>query len=334
MNMIKRMNGIAMMGALLICGAPISLMADSGGTPAGYTGAPDEQACQVCHGRGTPLNSGPGRIAISVVNATGYTPGRPLRLRITLEDVYAVKWGFQMTSRRTGAGPVVAGTFSPIADQGTSAKPSDANPTYIGQSLTGTRLNQQNRVAWETDWNAPSDASGDIVFYAAGVAGNNLSGADSGDSVYTTQLTVRQGTEAVSGTRVLPQFVFGEGFISTLSFANMQTIPATVRVNFFNAEGAPMLVNGNSSRVITLPSKGSASIRADDTGPQTQGWALIDMPDGVTGHGVFRQRVQGRIDQEAVVMFSRTDSKLERFIYDQTAGFDTALVLLNTSYNA
>ena len=92
-----------------------------------------------------------------------------------------------------------------------------------------------------------------------------------------------------------------------------------------------MPVNGNASRLLTLPGRATAVIRADDTGPTTQGWALIDMPDGVTGHGVFRQRVPGRIDQEAVVMFSRTDSKSERFIYDQTPGFDTAMVLLNTS---
>jgi hypothetical protein len=318
-------------GALLLCGASLLLAANSDSTPAGYSGAPVDQTCAACHGRPQPPNNGSGRLSLSLVNATGYTPGRPLRLRITLEDPFGARWGFQLTARRGSGSDVAAGGFAPIQGQGTAVAPSEANPAYINQSASGTRPNIPNRVSWEVDWNAPPELSGTVSFFAAAVAGNNTNGADSGDFVYTSQLVVAQGGEAVSASRVLPQFVFGSGFISTLSFSNTKDLAAIVRVNFFGADGSPMPVNGDASRMITLPPKATASIRADDTGPLTQGWALIDMPDGVTGNAVFRQRVSGRIDQEAVVMLSRTDSKLERFIYDQSPGTNTALVLLNTS---
>lgn len=321
----------SLLGMLLFCGVPGFLSANSDSTPAGYSGAPADQTCAACHGRPQPPNNGSGRLSLSVINATGYTPGRPLRLRITLEDPFGAKWGFQLTARRGSAAEVTTGGFTPVAGQGTAVAPSEANPTYINQSAAGTRQNIPNRVSWEVDWNAPPEVTGNVVFFAAAVAGNNTNGADAGDFVYTAQITVLQGGEAISASRVLPQFVFGSGFTSTLSFSNTRDVPSTVRVNFFSSDGAPMPVNGDPSRVLQIPPKATASIRADDTGPLTQGWALIDVPDGVTGNAVFRQRVSGRIDQEAVVLLSRTDSKLERFIYDQSPGTNTALVLLNTA---
>lgn len=320
----------SILGGLLLCGSSL-LPAHTAGTAIGYSGAPDENSCSACHGRSQAANTGGGRITVLAVNASGYTPGRPLRLRITLEDPFGARWGFQMTTRRgTGTSSPIGG-FTALPDQGTVVAPGEASPTYINQSSAGTRPNTPNRVSWEVDWNAPSTMSGTVIFHVAGVAGNGDGGADMADNVYTGVLSVQQGAEAVQASRVLPQFVFGQGFISTLAFANTRETSATVRVNFYTPEGAALPVNGNASRLLTLAPKGSAFIRADDTGPTTQGWALIDLPDGVIGHGVFRQRVPGRIDQEAVVMLSRTDSKLERIVYDQTAGLDTALVLLNTS---
>lgn len=323
-------------GALLFCGASYLLTGNSDGTtPKGYSGAAEESTCSACHGRPSQPNEGLGKITISLVNATGYTPGQPLRLKITLEDPFAVRWGFQLTTRREAASSSPVGTFSDIPGQGTTtAVPGTTTAVVINQSANGTRPNTLKQVTWEVDWNAPAGLTGVIYFHAAGVAANG-DGRVEADSVYTTRFTVGQGAQAVTGTRVLPQFVFGTGggagFVTTLSFANQKDAPATIRVNFYNAEGAPMPVNGNPSQAINLAGRSTAIIRADDTGPLTQGWALIDMPEGVTGNAVFRQRVPGRADQEAVVMLSRTDSSSERFIYDLTPGTGTSLVLLNTS---
>jgi hypothetical protein len=325
-------------GALLFCGASFILTGHSNGTTAkGYSGAPDESTCGACHGLPNRPNEGLGRISISLINATGYTPGQPLRIKITLEDPHAVKWGFQLTTRREGGSSSPVGTFSDIPGQGTTtAVPGTTTAVVVNQSSSGTRTNTLKQVTWEVDWNAPLGTTGVIYFYAAGV-GANGDGSEKFDfdNVYTTLYTVGQGAQVVTATRVLPQFVFGTGggagFVTTLSFANQRDAPATIRVNFYNAEGSPMPVNGNPSQAINLGGRSTAIIRADDTGPLTQGWALIDMPEGVTGNAVFRQRVPGRADQEAVVMLSRTDSSSERFIYDQTPGTGTSLVLLNTS---
>lgn len=336
--MMSMQSGFRMttIGALLFCGASFTLLGHSDGTtPKGYSGAAEELTCSACHGRPNPPNEGLGRISISLVNATGYTPGQPLRIKITLEDPLAVKWGFQLTTRRETGSSSPVGTFSDIPGQGTTtAVPGTATAIVINQSASGTRTNTLKQVTWEVDWNAPAGITGLIYFHAAGV-GANGDGSVESDYVYTTMYSVGQGAQTVTGTRVLPQFVFGTGggagFVTTLSFANQRDAPATIRVNFYNAEGSPMPVNGNPSQALNLAGRSTATIRADDTGPLTQGWALIDMPEGVTGNAVFRQRVPGRADQEAVVMLSRTDSSSERFIYDQTPGTGTSLVLLNTS---
>lgn len=336
--MMTRQPGIrgTIIGALLFCGASFTVSGHSDGTtPRGYAGAAEESTCSACHGRPNPPNEGPGRISISLINATGYTPGQPLRIKVTLNDELAVKWGFQLTTRRDAGSSSPVGTFSEIPGQGTTTvPPGSATAVAINQSSSGTRTNTLKQVVWELEWNAPAGMTGLVFFYAAGV-GSNGDGNVSGDNVYTTLYTVGQGAAAVTATRVLPQFVFGTGggagFTTTLTLANQRDAPATVRVNFYNVEGTAMPVNGDASRALNIAGRSTATIRADDTGPLTQGWALIDVPDGVTGNAIFRQRVPGRADQEAVVMLARTDSSSERFIYDQTPGTGTSLVLLNTS---
>lgn len=306
-----------------------SLSANSGGAPAGTAGAPGQGTCAACHGSGTP-NAGSGSIRVEVLNGAAYTPGQPLTLRVTLNDPAARRWGFQLTARRASANTQTLGAFASIAGQGTTTP----NASTIGHGSGGTRPGTAGPATWEVTWNPPADDQGDVTFYAAGNAANNNGQADGGDQVYTTSLQVPvASTGTVSGNYVLPQFVFGQGFITTLSFANANDAVANVTVNFFNDSGQPLQVGGSTNRVIQLNPKASASIRADDTGPTTTGWALIDLPDGVTSNAVFRQRVGGRIDQEAVVLLSRSNSTEARFIYDQSGSLNNALVLLNTSTN-
>lgn len=299
----------------------------TGSNPSGLAGAPGQSTCAACHGSGS-VSTGPGRVRIEAVSATGYAPGTALRLRVTIEDPDARRWGFQLTARRASANTQPMGTFTNVAGQGTSIP---AQPT-IGHSAAGTRPGTANSASWEVDWNPPAANEGPVIFYAAGNAANNDNNSDPGDRVYTTSLQVEPaGATDVTGNTVLPQYVFGAGFISTLSFANTRDAAATVRVNFLNDSGAPLNVNGQSAHTLNLAGKASASIRADDSGPTTQGWALIDLPDGVTGNAVFRQRVSGRPDQEVAVLLSRANATEARFIYDQTGSLNTGMAIVNTS---
>jgi hypothetical protein len=314
------------LGAMLA----LPIFANSGGAPAGLAGAPGQETCASCHGSGTANPSG-GRLSVTVVAGTNYVPGQPLRLRITLEDGTARRWGFQLTARRTSANTQTLGTFTSVSPQTTAPQ-----STTIGHNSNGTQNGTAGSASWEVQWNPPAADEGPVTFYAAGNAADGNGSANSADKVYTTTLQVApQGATELTGNRVLPQFVFGTGdagFISTINFSNTRSTAANVTVSFLTDNGAAMTVGGSSTRTVTLPAKGSAQVRADDSGPFTQGWALLDMPDGVTANGVFRQRVSGRPDQEAAVLLSRANSTEARFSFDESVpGLTTVMAMVNSS---
>jgi hypothetical protein len=54
----------------------------------------------------------------------------------------------------------------------------------------------------------------------------------------------------------------------------------------------------------------------------------VVMPDSVTGYGVFRQVVEGRGEQEAVVPFSSATATRSTLIFDDS-GFTTSVAVVN-----
>jgi hypothetical protein len=104
----------------------------------------------------------------------------------------------------------------------------------------------------------------------------------------------------------LPQFAFGGGWSTALHFSNTTGSVLTVQVNFIADNGTPLNV--------PLVGIGTVAFRTIDLNPGTTavletlnqdnlvtGWVEAMVPVGVIGYGVFRQSVQGRGDQEAVV---------------------------------
>lgn len=320
--------GIRQLLIIAACALPVA--ANSTGPIGGLTGAPNHQTCAICHGTGD-VNSGGGRIRVEAINASTYTPGQTLRLRITIEDSAASRWGFQLTARRASANTQTLGGFSLVAGQGTTI-PAPSNPVLVQHNSSGTRPGITGSTSWEVDWNPPAANEGAVIFYAAGNAANNNSQADSGDRVYTTSVQIEPaGTGMPTGNAALPQFVFGGGYSSELNFSNIGNDAAMVQVTFLNDSGGPLTVNGSSEATLSVPGKGTATIRAADVGPLTQGWALVDLPDGVSAGGVFQQVVAGRPDQEAAVLLVKANSTEARFSYDQTGPYNTGVVIVNTS---
>lgn len=131
---------------------------------------------------------------------------------------------------------------------------------------------------------------------------------------------------------VLPQFVSGGGWYTALYFSNSKTSPETVRVDFVADNGTPLNVpalNGTSA-IVTIPAGGSARIEATNTGDLVQGYAAVNLPEGVTGYGVFRQSVAGTPDQEAVVPLANAGSTSASLTFDDT-NFTTAAGIVNPS---
>src|SRR3974390_1248123 len=81
---------------------PILVHAHSFGAPIAETGAPGETTCVGCH-TSFALNSGAGSLALSFSSGSTYTPGTPVTITITLSDPNAMRWGFEITARQTGA---------------------------------------------------------------------------------------------------------------------------------------------------------------------------------------------------------------------------------------
>jgi hypothetical protein len=136
-----------------------------------------------------------------------------------------------------------------------------------------------------------------------------------------------------SAAGILPQFVFGGGWYSALYFANTSSISASLPISFFSDDGNPLSVpslGGVSTTTLNLAPHGTAVIEAPNNGPLNQGYASFSLPSGVVGHGVFRQSVQGRPDQEAVVPLSSVLSTTSTLIWDDTA-YTTAVAVANPS---
>lgn len=139
-----------------------------------------------------------------------------------------------------------------------------------------------------------------------------------------------------TGDRVIPQFVDGGSWKTSMFFVNLENHSVSFQVLFFRDDGGDMsvpivgqgLVRGLN---ITLDAAGSIEFESSGTAPVlTQGWALLSQStnDSVGGFAVFRQSVPGRADQEAVVpIVSQYDNHFV-LLFDNTT-FTTAIALSN-----
>lgn len=315
--------------ALVFSGA---LMANSTGAPAGAAGVPGEGVCTDCHG-GT-ANSGPGRIRVALVDATNYRPGQPVRLRVTLEDPNAARWGFSLTARATANANTAAGTFTVTDATNTRIVAGGGSLQYVTHTATGTRRGTSGSSTWEVEWTGPQ-AGGGVTFYVAGNAANNDGEAGNGDRIYSSTLAVVDAAPSAMTPKVLSQFVYGGGFYTGIYLHNTGASSAPVTISFFGEDGSPLNVPalGGTSVTANVAAGGISLLEAPNTGSLTQGWARIELPDGVIGYGIFRQSVAGRADQEAVVPFAGAASARSTMIFDD-AGLTTAIAVANPTDSA
>lgn len=307
---------------------------NSGGAPAQVTGAPGEGTCAACHG-GTP-NSGPGSLQIRFDGLTNWVPGQAVKVKVTLADPNATRWGFQLTARAASNPNQMAGSFRIIEDTTRFASNPPPGLQFVTHTSSGTRPGTTGSVSWEVEWTPPSDAGfGDVIFYAAGNAANGNGQADPGDRIYTTTFTASPGTPVTGLTRVLPQLAFGSspelGNWSTFVYLhNTAAAPAQATVRFFATDGLPLTVPGinDSSTQVSLGPRATRVVSIPSTGSLTEGSIAIEAPDTVIGYGIFRQEKEGLNAQEGVVPFSSTTSTAATIVFDET-DFVTAVAVLN-----
>lgn len=178
------LGGLALVVALVLY--PILAHSNSGGAPAGRTGAPGETTCNNagCHNT-FDLNSGPG--SLSIEGPTTYTPGEPLDLTVRLEQQGIFRFGFQISVRDADRNQV--GNFELVNASETRFASQDDN--YVTHRFAGT--NQTDVAEWAVRWIPPEEGVGPVTFYAAGNAANN-NGTNSGDQIYTVTRRVEEGS--------------------------------------------------------------------------------------------------------------------------------------------
>jgi|ERR1041384_656977 hypothetical protein len=157
------------------------------GPPPSHTDAPGEENCTECH-TSFPLNSGNGNVTIAGLPDT-YTPNQLVPVTVTVNHPDGFLYGFQVTALDSMNHP--AGTFNLIDTDITQLITGEVNSetrTYIEQTMEGAAPVEFNRRAFTFTWTAPATDVGQVTFYAAG-NGANGDGDNSGDYIYTTQLT-------------------------------------------------------------------------------------------------------------------------------------------------
>jgi hypothetical protein len=160
--------------------ALLLLLANTGGSPAGYTGSPlDGTNCTSCHAPG-PATQVDGWISTNIP-LIGYTPGDTYTITLAVEGQSAPKYGFLITSETVVA---KAGSWT-ITDAGRTklAGSSAVTHTSAGTAPQGTPN------TWSFDWTAPASGTGEVTFYAA-VNLANANGGNSGDMIYVSSLPV------------------------------------------------------------------------------------------------------------------------------------------------
>ena len=319
---------------LILAGLGAAAWANSSGAPPELTGAPGEKTCTACH-VGT-ANSGPGSLQIRFDGALNWTPGQPVKVKVTLSDPNATRWGFQLTARAASNPGQMAGSFRIIEDTTRLAPNPPPGLQFVTHTLTGTHAGTTGSVSWQVEWTPPADAGfGDVIFYAAGNAANGNGQADPGDRIYTATFTASPGTPVSGVVRVLPQLAFGSSndlgnWATAVYLHNATDAPVQATVRFFGADGTPLAVPGvnATSAALNLGPRGTGVVEIPTVGPLTQGWVQVEAPDGVIGYGIFRQALQGVNPQEGVVPFSSSTSPGATILFDET-DYITAVAVLN-----
>lgn len=153
------------------------------------------------------------------------------------------------------------------------------------------------------------------------------------DATVTAKVTTPTGL-------VAPQFVSGAGWSTSLFLTNLSNTAEGFEVRFYNDSGVqrPVPFTGlglASSFQGTLNPGETRVYETLDTGILDQGSAII-IPDNpvanrISGFAIFRERLAGQPDFEAVVGLGTSFDKGFVLLYDDTSGFQSGVALTNAS---
>lgn len=160
-------------------------------------------------------------------------------------------------------------------------------------------------------------------------------------------LPVKPQTLVFSTDRILPHLAVGGGWETTIVLVNMSDREVQFNQPFYDPTGKPwtvttkMLPGGEPVKTSVASGRiaigGSLHILlSEPAGPVQTGWSMINYDTSASrlgGYAVFRQRVQGRPDFEALVPLSSYDDSVFYMPFDNLDGATTAMAILNPATN-
>ncbi len=172
--------------------------------------------------------------------------------------------------------------------------------------------------------------TGTITFTASGVVGSPL----------VVNVTFTVVATAPAGRQILSQIADGAGWKTSIIITNLDTDAAPFTLRFFANDGTPLRLpfEGSPGRLESLqgiiPVGGTRTILTLGTDTAlSQGWAELTSTKVINGLGIFRQRVDGRPDQEAAVSAILPSSRF-MLPFDNLQGFVSSMALANTNATA
>jgi hypothetical protein len=164
----------------------------SNGPPAGFSGAPGENTCVVCHAQ-FPLNAGPELVVVTGPESFAHLGTVPLW--VSFPGSSGPRHGFQLTAR-TGAGSF-GGQWTP------QNPPPPALPRTQVQSsnwVAHTAAGTYGAPQWAVLWTPPvPPVQGPVTFHAAGNAADGTGGTN-GDRISTATFTSYQASLVTAGS--------------------------------------------------------------------------------------------------------------------------------------
>jgi hypothetical protein len=150
-------------------------------------------------------------------------------------------------------------------------------------------------------------------------------------------ITATPSAAITANTLVIPQFVSGGGWSTTLFLTNVSTLSESLNLNFFGESGGArdvtLLGSGSVPSVATTLAPGQTVVyETTSTGTLDVGWASVTLGttnNRVTGFAIFRYGAAGAPDSEAIVNLGNTVDQNLVMLYDQMNGFSTGLALVN-----
>ena len=145
------------------------------------SGAPGEGNCAGCHGS-YQVNYGDGYVKLEDL-PDGYEPGQSYVIKVVLYSPGRNRNCFVLSSAAEEAGHA-AGSFSCVDPVGTKI-----SGKYILTPKNCLDVGSDGMASWEVQWNSPSKAESDIIFYLMGM-GSDADNDEDGDITYTCMMTL------------------------------------------------------------------------------------------------------------------------------------------------